>query len=255
MRHAVVLVALLVLLAGCSGGGAPAGGDATPTATAAGGGGSGSGSGSGGGGGDPTPESGEEWDRFAFSEGEFYRYAVVDRANDREAEVTWEVLAVDGNELTAEFTYESEGEAVTRTVTADESTVAFELIRAATSDGDETEIEAASRAATYLSLGPFNPATTFFTSREIAVGNSWNIAGSPTAGYVTATVEGRESYAGTDCFVSTIRVPDNDEWADSTFSDFEMCIAVDLGLSLYTAYYEPDADEPLFEVTLVEYRG
>lgn len=253
MRRAVVLAALFVLLAGCSGGGALAGGDATPTATAAGSGG-GSSSDTGEGAGDSTPEPGESWDRFAFAEGEFYRYAVVDRANEREAEVTWEVLAVDGEQLTAEFTYLADGAAVTRTVTGEEATIAFELVRAAT-DGDEAEIEAATRAATYLSLGPFNPATTFFTSRELAVGNSWNLAGSPTAGYATASVKGRDSYAGTDCFATAIRVPDNAEWADSTFSDFEMCINPGLGLALYTAYYEPDADEPLFEVTLVEHRG
>lgn len=250
MRVAVVLVALVVLLAGCSG--APGGGDATATPTA--------GSAGGGGGGDTggagvsTPASGEAWDRFDFAEGEFYRYAVVDRANGLEAEVTWEVLAVDGTQLTAEFTYVADGEAVTRTVTGEEATIAFELVRAA-ADGDEDEIGAATRAATYLSLGPFNPGTTFFTSRELAVGNSWNLAGSPTAGYATASVEGRSSYAGTDCFDTAIRVPDNDEWADSTFSDFEMCINPDLGLALYTAYYEPDADEPLFEVTLVEHRA
>jgi YD repeat-containing protein len=251
MRAAVVLVALLVLLAGCSGaptGGGGGAGDATPTAAAAGSSGT-------SGADDSTPDAGGEWARFTFEEGEFYRYAVLDRANDREAEVTWEVLAVEEGELTAEFTYIADGRSVSRTVTGDKSTVAFQLVQSATTGSDEAEIEAATRAATYLSLGPFNPTTALFTSRDLAVGNRWELTGSPGVGYVTAAVEGRDSYAGTDCFVSTIRVPDTDEWADSTFSDFELCVAPDLGLALYSAYYERGADEPLFEVSLVEHRA
>lgn len=227
----VGLVALLVLLSGCTGGlpgGAP---DGSP-----------SGDSTGGDGGDGDGGDGDEalvtWERFAFEPGEYYRFEVTQPDEDPEY-VTWEVLAVDGSDVTIEVTVERDGETTSQTVTGQNATVVTKLQDV--------------RAMGYLVMGPFNAMTAYFASRDFAPGNSWRLAGSERTGYLTAEVEGTDSYAGKECYVAAVRSPDNEHWKDDRY-DWEFCIAPDVGLALHTAYRDGETGELTGSVTLVEYR-
>lgn len=228
----VGLVALLVVLAGCTGGGIP--GD--PAAGSSGGDGDGGDGGNGADGGDGDVVT---WERFAFEPGEYYRFEVT-RADEEPEYLTWEVLAVDGDEVTAEVTFESGGESVSETVTGQNATVVTKLQNTS--------------AMLYLANGPFNAMTAYFASRDLAPGNSWRLAGSERTGYMTAAVEGTTTYAGKECYVATVRSPDNEHWGDDQY-DWDFCIAPDVGLALHTDFSDPDTGDAAFAVTLVEYRA
>ncbi|WP_224271081.1 hypothetical protein [Haloprofundus salinisoli] len=238
------LVVLLVVLAGCIGGGSPS--DSSTADVDAG---DSSNEQSG------TDEAGEDevitqWERFTFEEGEYYRYRVNDIRNDETATITWDVLSVDGEEVTAEITYDNGTDSFSRTVTGQNATILFDLRDI---DPESEEAEATLRTLGYLSLGPFSPMTAYYQHRDLKVGNSWRLSGTPDAGYMTANVEGRTQYAGQDCYETAIRVPDTEEWEDSY--EFESCISPDASLALYTAYYGGETGEMTVEIVLEEYRS
>ncbi|WP_224450573.1 hypothetical protein [Haloprofundus salilacus] len=243
-RLALGLVVLLVVFAGCVGGGtsSESSADAGDTGES-----SNEQSGS-----DET--SGDDvvtqWERFTFEEGEFYRYRVNDIKNDETATITWDVLSVDGEEVTAEITYDNGTDSFSRTVTGENATILFDLRGV---DPESEEAEATIRTLGYLSLGPFSPMTAYYQHRELKVGNSWRLSGNPDAGYMTANVEGRNEYAGVECYETAIRVPDSEEWEDSY--EFESCISPDASLALYTAYYDGESGEMTVEIVLEEYRS
>lgn len=228
----VGLVALLVVLAGCTGGGIPGG----PSAGSSGGDGAG---GDGGDGADGRDDSVVTWERFNFESGEYYRFEVAHADEDPDY-LTWEVLSTDGDEVTAEVTFESGGESVSETVTGQNATVITQMQN--------------TTAMLYLANGPFNAMTNYFASRDLTPGNSWKLAGSEQSGYLTAAVEGTTSYAGKECYVATVRSPDNEDGSDSQ-SNWDFCIAPDVGLALHTSYGDSETGEPVLAMTLVEYRA
>ncbi|MGM0591295.1 MAG: hypothetical protein ACQETI_06645 [Halobacteriota archaeon] len=261
-RLALVALALLVVLAGCGGASGPSGADATETGPTDGGSSASDGGadsdadssdGTSGTEGESSSESTLVWERFNFQEGEYYHYEVDDVANDGSADITWEVLEVDGDEVTAEITFDDGTTSFSREVTGQNATILFELQDTSMYDDPEA-MEASVRASAYLTLGPFNALTGYFASRELKVGNSWELSGTPDAGYMTANVEGTDEYAGKECYVTAIRVPDTQEWEDSDTSEFVACISPEVGLSLYSAYYDPETGDLAAEITLVEYR-
>lgn len=260
-RLLALVLCLSLVLAGCSSvdgplteeGGATADGvgDAATDSTA------GNGA-SGGDGGDGTA-SGDAvvvWERFAFSEGEFYEFRVDDRTNGKEILLTWDVVEVDGREVTADVTYDDGNASYEYTVTGENATAVSQVMQAALRDhpNDEAALDAAIATNGYFSIGPFNTFTAYFAARELAVGNSWNLAGNAKDGFMTANVEGRDEYAGKECYVSTVRVPDSEAWAETDSSEWVSCIAPDIGLSLYTAYYDAETDELAAEIVLETYR-
>ena len=192
-----------------------------------------------------------QWERFSFEEGEFYRYRVNDVGNDETAALTWDVVSVDGSEVTAEITLDDSNRTYTRRVTGENATILWDLRNVDYESGDA---EAAIKTASYLSVGPFNAMTAYYESRELEVGNSWRLSGSEETGYMTANVEGRNQYAGLDCYETAIRVPDTEEWANGDAYEFESCIAPDASLALYTAYYDGETGEMTAEIVLEEYR-
>ncbi|MFB6165285.1 MAG: hypothetical protein ABEJ31_09020 [Haloarculaceae archaeon] len=242
-RGLVVLLGLLVVLAGCTGGPADAG-DA----------GDGSGGGPGGAGtgaGDGTGDAMTAWDRFSFEPGEFYKYRVTDHLNDESAVLTWKVLSVQGGVVTAEVTYDDGTTTFDRTITGQNASVVFQLPDA-TAGRDVAE--ATSTAMMYLTMGPFSTMSAYFASRDLAVGNSWQLVGNEQKGYMTAAIEGRGEYAGKSCYNTAIRVPDNGEWTGSDANEYVACIAPDASLAYYTAYYDGERDSLAIEVELEEYR-
>ena len=240
------LVGLLVVLAGCTGAGLVPTGRATDVGPDAPTDGAGDADGT-----DGSTGEASSWERFSFEEGEFYRYRANDYVNDEAADVTWEVLAVDGSEATVEVTYDDGETTFSRTISGQNATIIFQLPDAS---ADEAVADASNRAMLYLMNGPFNSMTAYYASRDLQVGNSWRLAGNAEAGYATANVEGKASYAGQECYVTAYRVPDNGEWA-SDATEFEACISPDAGLALYTAVIDDSTDEPNFEIVLEEYRS
>lgn len=237
-RTATALASLLVLvlLAGCVGGGLPAGsssgsGGSTDAAGAA--------------------TSGGQWERFAFSAGEYYRYRATDYATGDSAVITLEIASVDGSEVTADVTYDDGTTVVTRTATGMPSMLPLQL---SSPDDDQATADAMHQTRTVLLAGPFNPMLTgYFANRELVVGDSWNAAGSAEIGYATANVEGRDTYADQDCYVTSYRVPDNGEWPAGA-QEYEFCIAPDASLPFATIIYADATDEATVEIVLEEYR-
>jgi len=211
------VVVLLVALAGCSGGDFPpadptdgAGGDGVADAF----GDEGSGDGGSSDSGVQDARGGEDdavsqWERFSFEEGEYYRYRVNVVGNDETATITWDVQSVDGGDVTADATYDDGDRSVTRTVTGENASILWDLRDV---DYESDDADAVIQMTSYLTLGPFSPLTAYYEHRELAVGNSWRLSGTPDAGYMTANVEGRNQYAGLNCYETAIRVPDSDEW-------------------------------------------
>ncbi|MCU4800524.1 hypothetical protein OB920_09095 [Halobacteria archaeon HArc-gm2] len=251
-RLLVGAVAVLIVLAGCTGNGPPS---EAPVVSADGS----SGESAGASGttvdeGDGTNEDtvAAQWERFSFEEGEFYRYRVNDVRNGETATLTWDVVAVDGSEVTADVTLDDGNRSYTRTVTGENATILWDLRNV---DYESDDADAAIRTVGYLTLGPFNAMTAYYEHRELEVGNSWRLSGTPEAGYMTANVEGRNSYAGLECYETAIRVPDGEEWADSDSYEFESCITPDASLALRTAYYDGESGEKTVEIVLEEYRS
>lgn len=236
-RPRVVLVSLLALivLAGCVGG-PPSGSPEADRPSDTGG---------------SSASDGAQWQPFAFTAGEYYQYRVTDHANDASAVITWEVLSVDGGEATAEVTYTEGGPTFDRTITAPKESM---ILFVAGSGGGEATEDAMVEARDHLIAGPFHTMLPLhFAHRALVVGDSWNAAGSADTGYATANVEGRDSYAGQDCYVTSYRVPDNGQWPEDA-REYEFCIAPEASLPLATVVTDDATDEVTFEIVLEEYR-
>lgn len=232
-----LLVCVLLVSAGCLGSSVPAPSDAGTSDTGTD---DGDRATTGSDGGDGADGNAITWERFAFEEGEYYRFE-IDEPGAETAYITWDVQSVDGEEVTVDVSFEQGDESTTETVTGANATLITQL--------DSIP------AMLYLLNGPFNAMTSYFGAREFAVGNQWNIAGDATNGYMTANIEGTSEYAGKECYVATVRTPDGEAWDDSNYHDWDFCIAPDVGLALHTQFTDESTGEPALTVTLVEYRA
>lgn len=245
-----LLVVTLVVLSGCIGSELPAGVDASDGQGSDGDDGAGAESG-GDASDDDTARTGDSaWDRFAFEEGEFYRFRVDDVANERSSTITWDVVGVDGAQVTADVTFDDGNTSFTRTVSGTNATILWDLRQV---DHTSAEAEAAVQSAGYLTLGPFNAMTAYYAHRDLVVGDNWRLSGSDAVGYMTANVEGRSEYAGVACYETAIRIPDGDAWGEDAY-EFESCIAPDASLAIRTAYYDGATGDLRAEIVLEEYR-
>lgn len=231
---AVASIVVVLLLAGCGGVAGPS--DETPSTsepdarTA-----------------DTSTGSVDEWEAFAFSEGEFYRFSFRSEVNDVDSELTWEVLAVEEGTATVNISYTNGTHSFSTTVVGDRSTLVQKVLN---SGETVTERQLAARAGQQLMAGPLNAMVYYLDSRELAVGESWEVSGSEQSGYLTANVEKKSQYAGEECFLTSFSAPED---STSSVSRFDVCIAPEVGLSLHTAYYGDSPDQPDLVVTLEEY--
>jgi hypothetical protein len=138
-----------------------------------------------------TPGMGE-FGNYEFSEGESYTYATSGGSFD--AEYTWEVTDVSGEQVTVEVTASQSGQTSTTTLEGTQDTI----IRQAGND---------MAAVFFLSLRAGNLVA---EDRSLTVGNSWTVSVDevPTtnAQWETSTVEvtGTDSYNGIQCSVVEI---------------------------------------------------
>ena len=241
-----LLVALLVLVAGCSGG---AGGDdttataetenltATVTTTATGdGGGDDTSGGNDASGGDESAKSAsfefnQSWDK-QFRAGQYYRYEVESPNLEETATYEWEVVAVDGDNVTIRTTVVADGTTTTQTVTAPQDQLYGEL--------------SGSPSGSVATIGFDSPYYSGVDGETLEVGDGWEASGQN--GDVSFKVESASSYAGLECANFVVRTNGSVFW--------ESCVSPESPLPGYMAFYEEEGDEePAFEMTLVEYRA
>lgn len=240
-----LLVASLVLVAGCSGG--TAGEDATTTAAATGNltetvtttptGGGGSGGDTAGGGGDSadaesmTFDFNQSWDR-QFREGMYYRYEVTSPNLDETATYEWEVLSVEGENVTIRTAVQTGETSSEQTVTASRDELYGEL--------------SGSPSGSVATVGFDSPYYSGVDGETLEVGDGWEASGPN--GNVSFTVESTSTYGGLQCADFVVRTNGSVFW--------ESCVSPESPLPGYMAFYEEEGDdEPAFEMTLVEYRS
>ncbi|KTG27952.1 hypothetical protein [Haloferax profundi] len=236
-----LLVALLVLVAGCSGGVGGDGTTATQTTTAdtADGDAANADTSDGGETGDSSTDDSassmafdfnQTWDE-QFREGQYYRYEITSPNVDGTATYEWEVLDATDDEVTIRTKVVTEDSTSEQTVTAARDELYSEL--------------SGSPSGSIATVGFNSPYYSGVEGETLEVGDSWEASGAN--GDVSFAVESTSSYAGLDCANFVVRTNGSVFW--------ESCVTPESPLPGYMAFYEEEGDdEPVFEMTLVEYR-
>ncbi|MFC7045547.1 hypothetical protein ACFQH6_09175 [Halobacteriaceae archaeon GCM10025711] len=218
-----LVVALLVVLAGCVGGAPADSGTATTTEA-------------------PTTEPGQttaatgdddgmesgEWALFDFDKPATYTYDVYIR-DEGEGTLVWDVQSIDGDRATVRVVYEMAGERFESTMTGDKDTVTSQLF--------------ATPAGLVLVTTMFTPAA-WYAGQELQVGNQW--AYQTPKGSASFAVTGTDTIAGVDCFTTEMRV-------NGTVVH-EAAVSPALGLAPHAAYYDEDGTLEM-ELRLVSYEA
>lgn len=233
----VLVVAVLVLTAGCltGGGAAPESPDASAGGDGASGDGAGGDSGSGdgasdGGSGDDAPDSTDsagEWEPFAFDQPARYEYEVF-MEGDGTGTIVWDVQSVTDGEYTVTLVYEMGDERYESTATGTKDTVVQQFF---TNPGGIVLVTTMSQPAVW------------YEGRELSTGTKWSY--STPQGSASFAITGTDTIAGVDCWRSEMKIN------DSVFH--EACFSPDLGLAPYAAYYGEDGTLEM-SLTLVDYR-
>lgn len=234
----VLVVAVLVLTAGCltggagapttssDGGGGEGGGGADGSAGGSDGsdGGAGAGGGDGaadghdasGGDGDDTTDSdlAGEWEPFAFDEPARYEYEVF-MEGDGTGSIVWDVQSVDDGEYTVQLTYEMAGERFETTATGTKDTVVQQFYA---NPGGILLVTTMSQPAAY------------YENRDLSTGTKWSY--STPDGSASFAITGTDTVGGVACSTSEMRLNDS--------VVHEACFSPDLGLAPYAAYYGED---------------
>lgn len=233
---AAVLVAVLVVVAGCAGGGTASdrsgdGAAATTTATAT----------------PTTAESSDattdaeatassagaagvdpgEWEWFGFDEPATYTYDLYIE-DEGEGTLVWDVTDVSADSVTVSITYELGETSFESTMTGDRETIRSQAMM--------------TPAGPILMLTMFSPTFAYYEGQELAVGNQWSYAGPD--GSLSFDVTGTDTVAGVDCYTTEMTL-------NGTVVH-EACLSPELGAAPHAAYYEEDGTLT-FELTLVDY--
>ncbi|WP_227131313.1 hypothetical protein [Halorubellus salinus] len=227
----VLVVAVLVLTAGCLTGG---GGGAPETDGSSGDGASDGGDSNDGGdssdGDAPDSSDGDavsgEWEPFAFDTPARYEYAVF-MEGDGEGAIVWDVESVDDGEYTVTLVYEMGDERYETTATGTKDTVVQQFF---TNPGGIVLVTTMSQPAVW------------YEGRDLSTGTKWSY--STPQGSASFAVTGTDTIARVDCWTSEMRIN------DSVFH--EACFSPDLGLAPYAAYYGEDGTLEM-SLTLVSY--
>ena len=236
----VLVVAVLVLTAGCLTGG----GGATPTTAGDGGGegdADGAGSDSDGGDeasdtdggdgasdtdGDDTTDSdlAGEWEPFAFDQPARYEYEVF-MQGDGTGSIVWDVRSVSDGEYTVDLVYEMAGERFETTATGTTDTVVQQLY--------------ANPGGIVLATTMYQPAA-YYEGRDLSTGTSYTTP----EGSASFAITGSDSVGGVACSTSEMRIDDG--------VVHEACFSPSLGLAPFAAYYDEDGTLEM-SLTLVAY--
>lgn len=229
-----VVGASTVALAGCSGDGV-LGGDGDGDGSDDDGGSDGGGSDGGGsdddgdgsdGGGQVSAPSGT-FRQFEFEAGERYEYEVF-MESEGEGTFTWEVTDVTGDQITVHVVYDVGETYYESTTTGDRNTIQGQVM--------------SSPAGSFLAVAIFSPTYSYYQRDDLQVGNKWE-ASSP-EGSSSIEIVSKDVYAGVECFASEVR-------SDGELVH-EACVNPELGLAVYSAFYNDDGSLEL-EMELVDY--
>jgi len=165
---------------------------------------------------------------FEFEEGERYEYEVF-MQNEGEGTFVWEVQDVSGGQMTVYTEYDVGDTYYESTVTGQEGSMRGQVM--------------STPAGSFMAVALFSPATSYYEQGTLEVGNSWE-ASSP-EGSARFEVVRKDSYSGVECFYSEL------------YSDGELvhesCVNPELGLAVYSVYYEQETGDRELEMTLVGY--
>ncbi|AHZ23608.1 hypothetical protein BM92_13590 [Haloferax mediterranei ATCC 33500] len=233
----MLLVALLVLVAGCSGG---IGGDGTTTTaaqttvetgTATDGETSTPGNESGNASSTTAFEFNGTWDN-QYRTGQYYRYEITADSIDGTATYEWEVLSATDDEVTVRAKLVTSNTTSERTVTASPDKINSKL--------------SGSPTGSVATLGFGSPYYSSIDGKSLSVGDSWEVSGAN--GDTSFKVERVSTYAGLECANFVVRTNGSVTW--------ESCVSPESPLPGHMAFYEEEGDdEPAFEMVLVEYRS
>lgn len=233
----VILLAVMVLLAGCVSDGGSAVPTDGPTAVDGSNGpgndiddeGSGDGAGDDGTDGDGagSDSASGEWEPFDFDTPATYEYEVF-MEGEGEGRIVWDVQSVVADEYTVRMVYEMDGERIESTATGTKDTVMSQFY---TNPG-----------GIVLLTTMYQPAT-WYQDRDLSIGTQWSY--STPQGSASFAITGTESFAGIECSRSEMRV-------NSTIVH-EGCFTPALGLAPYAAWYDEDGTLEM-EIVLVGYR-
>lgn len=227
-RYAILL-AIVVLTAGCvSGGGPPEGAAGTTTA-----------GGNDGGGGDGTDAAGDgdgtggdtvsgQWEPFNFDTPATYEFAVF-MEGEGDGTIIWDVQSVTDDEYTVRMVYEMDGERMETTATGTKDTVMSQFY--------------SNPGGIILMTTMFTPAA-WYQNRDLSTGTQWSY--STPQGSASFAITGTDTFAGIDCSRSEMRV--------NSSVVHEGCFAPGLGLAPYAAWYDEEGTLEM-EVVLVSYEA
>lgn len=223
----VLVVAVVVMMAGCvtggSGGDGPLGegGEGTDAGSDAAGG--DGGEDAAGGGGDVVAG---EWEPFSFETPARYEYDVYIEG-EGEGSLVWDVQSVSDGEYTVQLLYEMDGERFETTATGTKETVMGQLY--------------SNPGAVVLMTTMYQPAS-WYQGRELSAGTQWSY--STPQGSASFAITGQDSIGDVDCWTSEMQI-------NSTVVH-DGCFSPALGLAPQAAWYGEDGDLEM-SVTLASY--
>jgi hypothetical protein len=218
----VIVLALTVVLAGCTGGNGPAadgnddsnGGDGGPN------------EGNGNGNGDDSAGTGDTWRLFEFDRTGKYTFDVF-MEDEGSGTLVWDVQRVSGDQVTTHVTY-------------DVGEVNYESTVTGTADVARGQLMT-TPAGGLLTATMFTPGL-WYGGRELAVGNGWSYQTGEGSGSFEVTE--KRTVGGLTCYATEMKV-------DGTLRH-EGCFSPDHGLAPYSAWYDEDGTL-VTEMELVEY--
>lgn len=168
------------------------------------------------------------WNEFEFRESARYEYEFFVR-DEAEGTLLWDVQEVDGDTVTVHVEYDDGETEYESTVTGDRETVQSDLLM--------------TPAGGIVLVTVFSPMYGGFRGERLETGNEWSHS-SP-EGSARYTVTGSDEIAGVPCYETVIEIDGE--------TVHEGCINPDLGLSLYSAFYDEGGLE--FEIELVSFEA
>ena len=193
------------------------------------------------------PADGPHWQRHVFESGEVYHYAATNHETGESAEITWEIIAVQGSDVTSRVTFDDGTNAATWTVNGSYWTT-LDHIRY--SRGQRAT---ATKAIRYLNAGLIRGVGDY-ERRDLIHGNEFTLDGTVESDFATAVVTGNETYAGIECFAIDHRIPDNGKW-DPERQEVDACVAPDMGFPVSTVLVNSTTGDRTFEMDLSAYES
>lgn len=168
-----------------------------------------------------------EWEPFAFDQPARYEYEVF-MEGDGTGTIVWDVTSVSDGEYTVELVYEMAGERFETTATGTKDTVMQQFY--------------ANPGGIVLLTTMYQPAA-YYQDRDLSTGTKWSY--STPDGSASFAVTGTDTVGGVACSTSEMRIDGG--------VVHEACFSPSLGLAPFAAYYDEDGGLEM-SLTLVSFQ-